>query len=354
MGLRLLHRFEAVDQFIRRLAEHDGARDFGIEAAGPVVLDQQREMLTGLEATRLQMTIYEARCLPERGRGAQEESLLAAEEPALILRERGDVVVAHAGLNLLQHPREHLVLHLRGLADEVPLLLALDRLEAIDEFGRIHELSLAGELAFDARDEFVRHGAVADPSDGAVAAPLEVFGNKLRLVFVGIGDAREGRREDHLPDAAVCFIAAVDLATPAARTHVDHGHQVRGRKDDGAWIAVAQRRVGEPSDIATEPVVVVLHHQRIDLALRHGFADRGPAPFELAGGNGIEKPFIQHLASLLKRSRSPEWSGAKPGTVLRCVSAGIEAATDLPGRAARPRSFPRFALAAPATACRHR
>src|SRR5262249_33330555 len=31
-------------------------------------------------------------------------------------------------LNLLQHPREHLVLHLRGLADEVPLLLALEAL----------------------------------------------------------------------------------------------------------------------------------------------------------------------------------------------------------------------------------
>src|SRR5262249_46187474 len=143
VGLRLLHRFEAVDQFIRRLAEHDGARDFGVEAPGPVVLDQQREVLPRLEATGLQMTINEARCLPERGRGAQEESLLAAEEPTLILRERGNVVVAHAGLNLLEHPREYLVLHLRGLADEAPLLLALDRLEAIDEFGRIHELGLA-------------------------------------------------------------------------------------------------------------------------------------------------------------------------------------------------------------------
>src|SRR5262249_29638621 len=119
-------------------------------------------------------------------------------------------------------------------------------------------------------------------------------------------------------------------------------------------IAMAQRRVGEPSDIAAEPVVVVLHHQRTDLALGHRFADRGPAPFEPAGGNGIEKPFIHHLASMLKRSRSPEWSGAKPGTGLRCVSACIEAATDLPGRAAPPRSSPRFALAAPATACRYR
>src|SRR5262245_60880526 len=105
------------------------------------------------------MAIDEARCLPERGRGAQEESLLAAEEPPLVLRERGNVVVAHAGPNLREHPLENLVLHLRRLANEVPLLLALDRLEAIHEFGRMHEFGLAGELAFDAPDEFVRHGA---------------------------------------------------------------------------------------------------------------------------------------------------------------------------------------------------
>src|SRR5260221_14694721 len=53
---------------------------------------------------------------------------------------------------------------IRGLANEVLLLLAFDRLEAIDEFGRIHELGLAGELALDARDEFVRHDAAGDPS----------------------------------------------------------------------------------------------------------------------------------------------------------------------------------------------
>src|SRR6516225_3305317 len=199
-------------------------------------------------------------------------------------------------------------------------LFALDRLEAIDEFGRIHELGLAGELAFDARDEFVRHSAAGDPSDGVVAAPLEFVGDERGLVFVGIGDAGKGRREDHLPDATVGLVAAVDLAAPAARAHVDHGHQVRGGEDDAARIAVAQRRVGEPSDITAEPVVAVLHHQHVDLALRHGSADRGPAPFELARRNRIEQPFVHHLSSML-RNLWPRWSGAKPGTVLRCKSA---------------------------------
>src|SRR5262249_57273160 len=79
-------------------------------------------------------------------------------------------------------------------------------------------------------------------------------------------------------------------------------------------------RVGEPSDITAEPVVAVLHHQHVDLALRHGLADRGPAPFELARRNRIEQPFVHHLSSML-RNLWPRWSGAKPGTVLRCKSA---------------------------------
>src|SRR5262249_20432494 len=132
-----------------------------------------------------------------------------------------------------------------------------------------------------------------------------------------------------------------------------HGHQVRGGEDDAGGIAVAQGRVGEASGKAAEPVVVVLHYQRVDLALRHRFADRGPAAFELARGNRIEQPFVRHLfvhaAELWLR-----WSGAKPATVLRCKSARIEAATNLPGRAAPLRWFPRLPLAASATACRYR
>src|SRR5215467_9725934 len=271
------------------------------------------------------MAVDETRRLPERGRGAEEESLLAAEEPPLVLRQRGHVVVGHAGLNLLEHPRENLVLHPRGLANKVLLLLAFDRLEAVDDFGRIHELGLAGEFAFDARDEFVRHDAAGDPSDGAIAAPLEFVRDELGLVFVGVSDAGKGRREDHFPDAAVCFIAAVDLATPATRAHVDHGHQIRGREDDAAGIAVAQRRVGEPANIAAEPVVVVLHQKRIDLAFRHRLAGRGPAAFELARGNRIEQAFVHHLFVHAEASLWPGWSGAKPGTALGCETS-IEAA----------------------------
>src|SRR5204863_2114782 len=73
--LRLLHRLEAVDQLVRGLAEHDGAGDLGIEAARAVVLDQQAEVLAGLELARLLMAVEEARGLAERRRGAEKEAL---------------------------------------------------------------------------------------------------------------------------------------------------------------------------------------------------------------------------------------------------------------------------------------
>src|SRR5262249_59931913 len=151
--------------------------------------------------------IDEAGSLPERRRGAEEESLLAAKPPAFVLHEGGNVVVGHAGADLLQQPLENLVLHRRRLADEISLFLALDCLEAIDEFGRIHERRLAGYLAFDTRDKSVRHGATADPPNGAIAALLELLGDELRLVFIAVGDAGEGRGEDHLAHAAVGLIA---------------------------------------------------------------------------------------------------------------------------------------------------
>ena len=37
--LRLFHGFEAVDQLVRCLAEHNSARDLRVESAGPIVLD---------------------------------------------------------------------------------------------------------------------------------------------------------------------------------------------------------------------------------------------------------------------------------------------------------------------------
>ncbi len=292
VGLRLFHLLEAVDQLVRGLAEHDGPRDLRVHAARSVVLDQQREVLAGLQRARLLMAIDKARGLPERRRGAEEEALLAAEDPALVLRERCDLVVGHAGADLLQHASEDLVLHLGALADEVLLLRALDRLEPVDELGRVDELGIAVELTLDARHELIRHGAVADPADGAIAAALELRRNQLGLVFVGIGDRGEGGREDHLADAAIDLVAAVELAPRALGAHVDHGHQVRSREDHAARIAVREWCVGEPADVTAEPIVVVLHHQGVDSARGHLLARGCPAAFELGGRDRIEQTFI--------------------------------------------------------------
>src|ERR1700722_15283412 len=89
--LRRLHRGETVGELGRRLAEHHGAGKLGVEAAGTVVLDEDCEMLARLEGPALQVAVGEARALAERRRGAEKQALLAAEQAALVLRERGDV-----------------------------------------------------------------------------------------------------------------------------------------------------------------------------------------------------------------------------------------------------------------------
>ena len=138
--LRLPHRLEAVDQLVRGLAEHERARDLGEEAAGAVVLDQQHEMVAGFERAALEVARRERRLLADRRGVAEEDALLAAEHPAGVLGERGHVVVGHAGLDCRSDLREDRILHLAAALDQADLLLALDRLEAVDELGRVDEM----------------------------------------------------------------------------------------------------------------------------------------------------------------------------------------------------------------------
>ena len=54
--------------------------------------------------------------------------------------ERGDVDVAHAGFDVARDLGEDRVLHLAAALDQADLFRALDRLQAVDEFGRVDEL----------------------------------------------------------------------------------------------------------------------------------------------------------------------------------------------------------------------
>ena len=75
-------------------------------------------------------------------------------------------------------------------------------------------MSPSRHLALDACDELMRHGAGADPADGAIAAMIELRGDDLGLILVSVGDRCEGRREQLLADAAMPLVMAVKLATP--------------------------------------------------------------------------------------------------------------------------------------------
>ncbi len=77
------HDRKGVAQFLRRLAEHEGARELGIVPARAVVLDQERHVVAALHDAALIVAAAQDRGLAERRRGAAEQALLAAEKLAL-------------------------------------------------------------------------------------------------------------------------------------------------------------------------------------------------------------------------------------------------------------------------------
>src|SRR6266568_4554124 len=101
-------------------------------SARAVVLDQERHIVAALHDAALVVPAAQDRGLAERRGGAAEQALLAAEKLALVLRQRGDLAVAHAGLHRVDDLGPLRVLHRGGTADERNLPLALDGLDAVD------------------------------------------------------------------------------------------------------------------------------------------------------------------------------------------------------------------------------
>ena len=81
-------------------------------------------------------------------------------------------------------------------------------------------------------------------------------------------------------------VGALELAHSAEAAHLDERHRIAGMEDHGLRVAIGGRNVGEPLHIAAEPVVGVLHHQRVDLALGHLVTRRAPSPFKFPVRNG--------------------------------------------------------------------
>lgn len=307
VGLGGAHRLEGVEKLGRGLAEDDGAGNFGVEAAGAVVLDQQREVIARLQRAALEVAADEGRATAERGRSAEEDALLATLPLACLLSHGGHVDVAQRRPDRLQDAREDGVLHRRGLADQGDLLRALDRLVAVDQVGGVDDPRAgARERGLERRDEAVRHRARADQADRPVAALPQGINDQPRVVVVGVADGQERRRGEDLANAAVDRIAAIEFALHAGRAHRDDRHQVLAVEDHRGRIAVVGGDVGEPFDVAAEPVVVGLHHQCVDVLVRHALPDQRPTSGELGIRDPRHDPF---------RFRHPRSSRCAPGGI---------------------------------------
>ena len=85
---------------------------------------------------------------------------------AVVLRDSGDLDVAHAGLHRGEGGAHGAVLHQRGALHQLHLFRALDDLDAVDHVGGIDEARLR-ERALDVVEHRIGHLIGADIADRA-------------------------------------------------------------------------------------------------------------------------------------------------------------------------------------------
>ena len=95
-------------------ADHTGTAKLGVHAAGPVILDQKGNLVTLLDDTVLQMPVGEFRWRAERHRCAKIDAIFAAVTLAIVLRNSGNLGVAHPRFGGGKGGAHGAVLHQRG------------------------------------------------------------------------------------------------------------------------------------------------------------------------------------------------------------------------------------------------
>ena len=303
----LLARFHDEGEFVlhrlRHLADHAGAAELGVHAAGPVILDQQRDLVALLDHAVLQMAVGKFRWLAERHRGAEIDAVLAAVALAVKLRGRGHFGIAHAGLHRREGGAHGAVLHQRRALDQFHFLRALDDLDLVDHVGGVNITRLR-KRALDEIEHRVGHLIGADITDGGVAERLQRLGGEFGVVVLGVMRRGIARRGHDLLDAAPVDVALRRGLGAAERALAHHRHLVVARKHHRVGIAVGRRHVGEVAHIAAHVIVVVLHQQDVDLFLFHGGAHETPAAFEFGGGDRRVQAFRQSHDFNLPRTRA--------------------------------------------------
>ena len=100
-------------------------------------------------------------------RRAEIDAVLAAVALAVALRDRGDVAVAHAGLDGGEGGAHGAVLHRGGAADQFLLLGALDDFDRVDQIGGVDETGVGKASLLQVVDQRKRHLIGADEPDRA-------------------------------------------------------------------------------------------------------------------------------------------------------------------------------------------
>ena len=132
-ALRLEHEGLLLLHLIGGSPKDRGPAELAVEPSRPVVLHEQAELVARTEDATLQVAVDDLARRSCGTREREEQPLLATHVMAHVLGDRGCLQLAHARLERGHHCGHRRILRCRSLTNESELILALDRLDRVDQ-----------------------------------------------------------------------------------------------------------------------------------------------------------------------------------------------------------------------------
>ncbi len=198
------------------------------------------------------------------------------------------VVVVHAGLDEAFDVVEAVVLYLRGLPGDLHLVGTFLGPEDVDVLGGVDESRL-GKVRLEIVREGHGDGGRLHPAYGRLGLILEGVEGELAVVVLREAVGGEVDVAPVVLDAPNAPFGRESLRQGRFVAAVDHRHVLVQGEDDRHGELVPGSPVREPAKRPPHELLLVLHHQVVDLVLTHDRADSVPSALHLLVRSGIEE-----------------------------------------------------------------
>ena len=146
--------------------------------------------------------------------------------------------------------------------------------------------------------------------------------HQFSVVLAHVGSGWKARSRDQSLDTPPDGIALIDLAVIAHRPVGHHCHRSLAGEEDGGRVP-RRRHVGEPADVASDRLGVVLDHEHVETFGIHSSAHGFPPSLELGGRDRMVQPLRDHRAAPRTRLRSAPRSPASQACKFGSTTASV-------------------------------